>query len=66
MNTIIEQQLIAKVRDLSPWQVTEVFQFIDTLAHQKEVQLTEAAAKTGEPSFAAVWDNDEDAVYDRL
>jgi hypothetical protein len=66
MNATVEQQLIAKVRDLSPRQVTEVFHFIDTLAHQQDAQLTQAAAKTSEPSFAAVWDNDEDAAYDRL
>ncbi len=28
-------------------------------------RLTQAAASTSEPSFAAVWDNDEDAAYDR-
>jgi hypothetical protein len=66
MNPNIEQQLIAKVRDLSPGQVTAVFHFIEKLAHQQDTLLTQAAAATSEPSFAAVWENDEDAAYDRL
>jgi hypothetical protein len=28
--------------------------------------LATAAAKAAEPAFAQVWDNDEDAEYDRL
>lgn len=66
MNINIEQQLIAKVRDLSPSEVTAVFNFIDTLAHRQDIQLTQAAAATSEPSFAAVCDNKEDAAYGRL
>jgi hypothetical protein len=66
MNSNIEQQLIAKVRDLSPGQLTAVFNFIEKLANQQDIQLTQAAAATSEPSFADVWDNEEDAAYDRL
>jgi len=29
-------------------------------------QLTDALMRLSEPAFARVWDNDEDAVYDRL
>ena len=31
-----------------------------------EQRLTSAAAKAGEASFAEVWDNDDDAAYDRM
>ena len=33
---------------------------------QEEQRLTHAAAKASEASFAQVWDNDEDAAYDRM
>ena len=36
------------------------------LIAEDEQRLTQAAAKASETSFAAVWDNDEDAAYDRL
>jgi hypothetical protein len=61
-----ERLAIEKLEPADERQVTEVFHFINTLAHQQDTQLTQAAAKTSEPSFAAVPDNDEDAAYDRL
>jgi hypothetical protein len=33
---------------------------------EDELRLVHAAAKMAEGSFAAVWNNDEDAAYDRL
>jgi hypothetical protein len=33
---------------------------------EDEQRLVQAAAKASEASFAAVWNNDEDAAYDRL
>lgn len=33
---------------------------------EDEDHLTEAAAKASEASFAQVWDNDDDATYDRM
>lgn len=62
-----EQVLIEKIRQLPPRRLAEVEDFIDFLRlREDEQRLTQAAAKTGEASFAAVWDNDEDAVYDRM
>lgn len=41
--------------------------FGDCLRARESVQrLTNAATKASEPSFAAVWDNEDDAAYDRL
>ena len=62
-----EQILIDKIRQLPPQRLAEVEDFIDFLrAREDEQRLTQVAAKVGEPSFAAVWNNDEDAAYDRM
>lgn len=62
-----EQALIDKIKQLPPQRVAEVEDFIDFLrAREDELRLSRAAAKTSEPAFAAVWDNDEDAAYDRM
>jgi hypothetical protein len=62
-----EQVLIEKIKQLPPQRVAEVEDFVDFLrAREDDRHLTHAAAKAGEPSFAAVWDNDEDAAYDRI
>jgi hypothetical protein len=34
--------------------------------HEQTVSLTQLASLTAQPSFNTVWDNDEDAEYDRL
>ncbi|MEX8500539.1 hypothetical protein [Leptothrix ochracea] len=63
----IEQVLIEKIRQLPPQRMAEVEDFIDFLrASDEKHRITEAAAKASEPSFAAVWLNDEDAAYDQL
>ena len=62
-----EQVLIEKIRQLPPQRLAEVEDFVDFLRTRVDEQrLTQAAARTSEASFAAVWDNDEDAVYDQL
>ena len=62
-----EQVLIEKIKQLPPQRVAEVEDFVDFLrARENDRHLTHAAAKASEPSFAAVWDNDEDAAYDRI
>jgi hypothetical protein len=61
------QALIQKIEQLPPQRLAEVEDFVDFLrARDDDQRLTQAAAKAGEASFAAVWDNDEDAVYDRM
>ena len=62
-----EQMLIEKIRQLPPQRLAKVEDFVDFLRTREEGQrFTHAAAGASEASFAAVWDNDEDAVYDRL
>ena len=63
----IEQVLIDKIRQLPPLRLAEVEDFVDFLRSREERhRLTQAAAKMAEASFAAVWNNDEDAAYDRM
>ena len=65
--TASEQVLIEKIKQLPPQRVAEVEDFVDFLrARQEEQPLTHAATRASEASFVQVWDNDEDAVYDRV
>jgi hypothetical protein len=62
-----EQVLIEKIKQLPPQRLAEVEDFVDFLrTRDDEQRLTQAAAKVAEESFAAVWNNDEDAAYDRM
>lgn len=62
-----EQALLEKIRQLPPQRVAEVEDFVDFLrTREDEQRLTRAAARVSEASFAAVWNNDDDATYDRL
>ena len=65
--TAAEMALIEKIKQLPPQQKAEVEDFVDFLRAREDAQrLTRDFAQAGEASFAAVWDNDEDAVYDRV
>jgi hypothetical protein len=65
--TASEKALIEKIKQLPPQRKAEVEDFVDFLrAREGEQDLTRAATKASEPSFAAVWDNEDDAVYDRI
>jgi hypothetical protein len=47
--------------------LAEVEDFVNFLrTREDELRLVRAAAKAAESSFAAVWDNDGDAAYDRM
>ncbi len=62
-----EQMLIDKIRQLPPQRLVEVEDFVDFLRlRESEQHLTQATAKMAEASYAVVWDNDEDAAYDRM
>ena len=59
--------LIDKIRNLSPERVAEVEDFVDFLAARDgDVPVSRLAARASEAAFGAVWDNAEDADYDRL
>jgi hypothetical protein len=65
--TAIDSVLIEKIRKLPAQRVAEVEDFVDFLHAREENQgLTRAAANAGETSFSQVWENDEDAAYDRI
>jgi len=62
-----DQVLIDKIKQLPPQRMAEVEDFVDFLrARDNEQRLSHSAAKASEASFAAVWDNAEDAAYDRM
>jgi hypothetical protein len=62
-----DQALLEKIRQLPPQRRAEIEDFVDFLrAREDDRRLVHAAGKVAEASFAAVWDNDEDAAYDRL
>ena len=62
-----DQVLFDKIKQLPPQRMAEVEDFVDFLrAREDDQRLTQAAAKASEASFAQVWDNDEDAAYDRM
>lgn len=68
--TALATTLIEKLQQLPAGRLVEVEDFVDFL-HSRERQagdrrLVRAAAQTAEASFAAVWDNEDDAAYDRL
>lgn len=67
MNARDAQSLIEKLKSLTPQRQAEVEDFVDFLRSREEDQhLVTAAARASEPSFAKVWDNEDDAEYDRL
>ena len=62
-----EQALIEKIRGLSSDKVTEVEDFVDFLRQRDlDRRLVRAAARASEGSLNKVWDNPDDAEYDRL
>jgi hypothetical protein len=62
-----DQVLIEKLKSLPPQRRAEVEDFVDFLrSRETDQRLTCAAARTSEPSFKAVWENPDDAEYDRL
>jgi hypothetical protein len=67
MNTRDRHSLIEKLKTLPPERVAEVEDFVDFLrTREGERSLVRAAARAAEPAFAEVWDNEDDAAYDKL
>lgn len=67
MNQPAENTLIEKIKGLRPERIAEVEDFVDFLkARDEERGLTQAAGSLAEDSFRKVWDNADDADYDRL
>jgi hypothetical protein len=67
MSPQAEQLLLEKYRALPPERRAEVEDFIDFLQNREsDRHLAYGAAQISEPAFKAVWDNPDDAEYDRL
>jgi hypothetical protein len=61
------EQVQHKLEHLAPERLAEVEDFIDFLQQRdQDKRLRQDYAQASERSFARVWDNDEDAVYDKL
>ena len=61
------EQVVHKLQTLSPERISEVEDFIDFLSQRdSDRQLLQAAMAASEPALNAVWDNPDDAAYDRL
>jgi hypothetical protein len=64
---VSDQTLMDKIRNLPPEKVAEVEEFVDFLRTGNEGRRpTRAATKLSQDAFAKVWDNPDDADYDRL
>jgi hypothetical protein len=62
-----DDRLLAKIRRLPPERVSEVEDFVEFLCQKDaERQLVRAAGKLSEGALARVWDNPDDAEYDKL
>lgn len=63
----LEHHLLEKMRDLPPDKLAEVEDFVDFLRlREDDAGLVRAMTKLSEDAFRRVWDNPDDAEYDRL
>ncbi len=61
------EQVVQKLQTLTPNRINEVEDFIDFLSQRDcNRQLTQAAMTTSETALNTVWDNADDAEYDKL
>lgn len=61
------QYLVQKLERLPPQKLIEVDDFIDFLQQrEQENHLRQHFTEASHTSFAKVWDNDDDAIYDNL
>jgi hypothetical protein len=57
--------LIEKIRAMPPERVAEIEDFVDFLALRGQQRaLAHAASETSAASFAAIWNNPNDSIYD--
>jgi hypothetical protein len=60
-------ELIRKIRDLPAERIAELEDFVDFLRlRAADRELARAAGRMSEDAFRSVWDNPDDADYDRL
>jgi uncharacterized protein YaaN involved in tellurite resistance len=62
-----EREILAKIRGLPADKVAEVEDFVDFLSQRVlDRQLTRAVSQLSQAALAEVWDNPDDAEYDKL
>lgn len=63
----VEGGLIDKISGLTPRQIAMVEDFVDFLCDRQDDRVSLCAAwELTAPSFVKIWDNDDDAEYDKL
>ena len=63
----LAEDLLDKIRELPPDKIVEVEDFVDFLRMKSDDLLAKhAVTKLSEKVFEKVWDNDDDAEYDKL
>lgn len=61
------QSLLEKIQALPAERIAEIEDFVAFItAREQDRSLTRAAAAVSAPSFAVIWDNPEDDIYDAL
>ena len=61
------KHMLKKLEHLSPDRLAEVEDFIDFLQQRdQDKHLRQDYAHASETAFTKVWDNDDDAIYDKL
>ena len=61
------EQVMQKLQALAPNRLHEVEGFIDFLSQRdSDRQLTQAAMSVSEPTLNTLWDNADDAEYEKL
>ncbi|NKB63531.1 MAG: DUF2281 domain-containing protein [Gammaproteobacteria bacterium] len=61
------QQVVQKLQALPPNRINEVEDFIDFLRHREsDLQLTQVAMEASGATLQGLWENADDAAYDRL
>lgn len=63
----IKEMLKKEIDKLPENLLTEVFDFVQFLERKREKHLiTKASQELSTASFQKIWDNEEDAIYDKL
>ena len=66
-NPLRDHSLFEKIRALPEEKVAEVEDFVDFLRQREDDKgLIQAAARLSEDALLKIWDNPDDAEYDRL
>jgi len=68
-DTLTEQRILTQIRQLSPDKIQKLEEFIDQLSqlnNNSDQYLTFAASKLSESTLAKIWDNLENAEYDKF